>query len=466
MIRDFGLVKWLLVIFMGAFGALLGLFLTIEATGAFKFLPDPFGLEISRQALGFIAGAIVGAIVGYLVAYWLVARERMHGATGKPNVNAVGSDDDEWSTASSTGRRGTLALLLFGGSLIALLVAGWMVDRGSADTPEVTLALVLLAGVVILLVAIAALAVVISEFGLAGNKAAFGLPPGTVRAIIALALVLIFAIISVFLLTSTRVPDDEFVSTGLTQAQYEALSKDENVDLVSVTLSTDADGDTRTDADGDTLYDVRVVRSGEQPGELTQQLTLQLMAILGTLIAAVVGFYFGSGGSTTRKDARDSAFEPDKPDKPAPDKPDKPAPDKPDKPEPDKPDKPDEPDKPEPDKPDKPEPDKPEPDKPDKPEPDKPEPDKPDKPAARQARQAGARQAGARQAEDVHDLDREGEVSEAPAPAEPGEDRQRRLRPAVVADGHRCSDGRGQATRSFAPTQTCRQARLGHDERE
>src|SRR5215211_943528 len=66
--------------------------------------------------------------------------------------------------------------------------------------PEILLTIVVLAGVVVLLAALGGLFALLRGSGVHDPREALGLPQGSIRALIALSLILIFATISVYLI--------------------------------------------------------------------------------------------------------------------------------------------------------------------------------------------------------------------------------------------------------------------------
>ena len=121
-----------------------------------------------------------------------------------------------------------------------------------------------------------------AELNLANPNRALGLPEGSVRALIALFLIMIFIIVSVYLF---RIVSGQtgIVLRDLTTEQVVALGERviaiEQLDdkTFAVTLSTGI-------------------------SEAGEQLALQLATILGTLVTAVSAFYFGSASSRAQTD--------------------------------------------------------------------------------------------------------------------------------------------------------------------
>jgi type IV secretory pathway VirB3-like protein len=133
--------------------------------------------------------------------------------------------------------------------VLVLSTFGVLVWLGSDQTrypdlrASVALPLLLLLGLGSLLLLLALLVAVLNGFGLTDKRHAFGLPDGSMQAIIALALILIFIISSLFL--------------------YSALPD--------------------------------VINAGnEAAAQNKQELAQQLLTTVGTLAVAVAGFYFGT----------------------------------------------------------------------------------------------------------------------------------------------------------------------------
>lgn len=94
---------------------------------------------------------------------------------------------------------------------IAILIAiGATVALGEIESQTTELSVVILAGVIELIVVLALVAILLDWFKLSNTSYAFALPPGSVRATIALLLILLFAILALFLFTQiSAVADDE-----------------------------------------------------------------------------------------------------------------------------------------------------------------------------------------------------------------------------------------------------------------
>jgi hypothetical protein len=111
-----------------------------------------------------------------------------------------------------------------------------------------------------------------------------GMPEGSIRALIAMGLILIFAIIGILVFNAGS-SVTELVSSGVTQAQIDALRADGAI-VVKQTLQTPVPA-----APAVPLYDVTTRTAMTQEAH---DFGLQLMTTVSTLVVAVAGFYFGS----------------------------------------------------------------------------------------------------------------------------------------------------------------------------
>jgi hypothetical protein len=154
-----------------------------------------------------------------------------------------------------------IAGLILASLLVLAAVAAAFVwtSTNLVNAPEVRVALVIVLGVSVLMTLLFLMAAGFRQMGLDDRQQALGLPAGTIRALIALILILLFAIIGVYLFSSVG----QFSSTG----------------------------------------------PGAQDGA---RLAQQLLTTIATLVGAVSGFYFGTAattqGITVANEAAQAAF--------------------------------------------------------------------------------------------------------------------------------------------------------------
>ena len=183
-----------------------------------------------------------------------------------------------------------LAVVAVGVPVVIGGLLGLMPD--ALRIPEVVLPVVLLSGLVALVAVLTIMTTVVTSLGLADPTRAFALPEGTVRGVIALSLLLIFAIVSVFLYRQLRVPQS-YRAEGLGQDQFSAIPGDQ---IVSSTKKTDPQGVVSFDVD-------RVVPNNPASEDFAKQ----MLTTIGTLVVAVAGFYFGTSAVAAAQRAVASA---------------------------------------------------------------------------------------------------------------------------------------------------------------
>ncbi len=183
----------------------------------------------------------------------------------------------EKAGGKTSGRGLGLAVLLVVSVAIGLVLVGLTFSWQGVVGPVYILPMLLIVGVVVLLAALACDAVILNLLGLSNRKQALGLPAGSVRAVIALSLILVFSIIAVFMFTQQAQPGT-VQSKGLTAELVQTLPKDQVVAIVAEPSTSPA------------IYDVTV----EQLTPASTQIAMQLITILGTLVTAVAAFYFGA----------------------------------------------------------------------------------------------------------------------------------------------------------------------------
>jgi hypothetical protein len=154
--------------------------------------------------------------------------------------------------------------------------------------PEVRLPVLAISGVIALLLALAIVAGAFTLFNLANAREALGLPEGSVRAVIALSLIVLFAILSVYLYT-------DLSRGGLhTVPNLDASQKDELLKSIPPVQVLASIADAATPQHFTVLY-----RDGNAAG---QDVAKQILVMIGTLMTAVASFYFGAKTSTAPVD--------------------------------------------------------------------------------------------------------------------------------------------------------------------
>src|SRR4051812_20203166 len=195
---------------------------------------------------------------------------------------------------SDTFKKYSGAVLTGLGALVAVgLLVGmfWLLTKLPQNGTG-TLALLAIGGVVVLILLLTAVAMVFSILHLTDGTQAMGLPEGSIRSVIALSLIVLFAILSVFLYqgvsTGTRSVIERLSETDRMQFIREHASA---LDIQSIQLR-DADGKPQKTDDGkENLYNV----SYRNANPTSDDFAKQMLVLLGTLMTAVTSFYLGAG---------------------------------------------------------------------------------------------------------------------------------------------------------------------------
>jgi hypothetical protein len=179
-------------------------------------------------------------------------------------------------------------------AMLLVFIAGLAVIMGFYHAGlEIILPVIMIAGVAVLLLAIAAVVGVFANSNLASSKEALGLPDGSVRAIIALSLVLLFAIVAIFMYGDLSERGPPLSSPDLTaQERDNFLSKLLPGQILVVQSLPKKDGEK------DDKFKI-FYRDSSPAGE---DFAKQLLVMLGTLVTSVASFYFGANAVSSAQD--------------------------------------------------------------------------------------------------------------------------------------------------------------------
>jgi hypothetical protein len=179
----------------------------------------------------------------------------------------------------------TVGLMLGGAFVVGFVIFAFLtINEEKGPTKGLGGVVLLVAGFVTVALLLYLGTLVLRALDMGAPGEALGMPEGSIRALIAMSLILIFAIIGIQVFTAGSA-GTELVSTGLTQAQIDALRADGAI-VISQTLQTPI-----PEPPAAALYNVstRTVMTQE-----AHDFGLQLMTTVSTLVVAVAGFYFGS----------------------------------------------------------------------------------------------------------------------------------------------------------------------------
>jgi hypothetical protein len=179
----------------------------------------------------------------------------------------------------------SIGVMLGGAVLVGFVIYAFITfneDKGPSKGLEGVVLLV--AGFVTVALLLYLGTLVLRALDMGAPAEALGMPEGSIRALIAMSLILIFAIIGIQVFNAGAVGTDA-VSTGLNQAQIDQLRADGAL-VISQTLQTPV-----PEPPGVPLYTVTTRTAMTQEAH---DFGLQLMTTVSTLVVAVAGFYFGS----------------------------------------------------------------------------------------------------------------------------------------------------------------------------
>ncbi len=211
---------------------------------------------------------------------------------------------------------------LFVGEAGAMIGSLYFLDDVSAD---IRLAVILIVGVGCLLLTLGTLAVVFKRLGLDDKHQALGLPEGSVRAVLALMLILLFFVSTIFFTSFLSVGEKTrslknvtpeqlaLIPAGDIAEQKPAETTTSTTTTSSPTATTTAVGATGTvpvippvvvsDPVG-LLFDVKLY---EPISPDSRDLAKQAATAGSTLVAAIAAFYFGAASSRPPKPPTDAA---------------------------------------------------------------------------------------------------------------------------------------------------------------
>jgi hypothetical protein len=161
-----------------------------------------------------------------------------------------------------------------------------------------SLSLLAIGGVLVLIFMLTAVAMIFSILGLTDKTQAMGLPEGSIRAVIALSLIVLFAILSVFLYQGVSLGGQVNTIVDLSDADRAQFLRDHPTALdLQAVLSKDPTGQPLKNTDGTpkNLYTVTYRSANPTSDDFAKQ----MLVLLGTLMTAVTSFYLGAGTATS-----------------------------------------------------------------------------------------------------------------------------------------------------------------------
>ena len=163
-----------------------------------------------------------------------------------------------------------------------------------------SLPIVAIGGVTLLILVLTIVATIFGFLGLTNKDQAMGLPEGSIRSVIALSLIVLFAILAVFLYEGVSGGPGNKIE-NLSEADRAQFLRDHTTtkDIQSVAVNlVDKEGQPLRNADG-SVKNVFTVTYRSEPNSTSNDFAKQLLVILGTLMTAITSFYLGAGTATS-----------------------------------------------------------------------------------------------------------------------------------------------------------------------
>lgn len=190
----------------------------------------------------------------------------------------------------------------FGAGLVLVVVPSAALYYGAgrfSEHPTVGLSLLAIFGIMILFGSMALTASLFSTLGLHDRHEALGLPAGSVRAAIALSLVVLFATIAIMLFQSLARPDGKVQRLeGLSEEDKTLVLKQPGARVIGVRKVACSPAGTEAAAPAPAAtaaaaacFDVDLLAT---PGPEAVDVAKQLLTLIGTLMTSVTSFYFAS----------------------------------------------------------------------------------------------------------------------------------------------------------------------------
>ena len=183
----------------------------------------------------------------------------------------------------------SIGVMLGGAVLVGFVIYAFITfNEGIGPSKGLEGVVLLVAGFVTVALLLYLGTLVLRALDMGAPAEALGMPEGSIRALIAMSLILIFAIIGIQVFNAGAV-GTEVVSSGLTQAQVDQLRADGAL-VIAQALQTPVPAPPAAP-----LYTVTTRTAMTQEAH---DFGLQLMTTVSTLVVAVAGFYFGSRAVT------------------------------------------------------------------------------------------------------------------------------------------------------------------------
>jgi hypothetical protein len=175
-------------------------------------------------------------------------------------------------------------LWLFLAALILIVVGGgvliYLLTTKFTPDPEIIMGIMIVFSIAALMTVLYLLAAGFSSMQLTDPTQALGLPEGSIRAMIALVLIMVFIIFGIFLFRKVGIPSSIYI--GETDKISNVKADTTKTSLIFIA---------NTNNDGSKGYHVYAREAINEEGK---RLAQQLITTVGTLVVAIASFYFGT----------------------------------------------------------------------------------------------------------------------------------------------------------------------------
>jgi hypothetical protein len=205
--------------------------------------------------------------------------------------------------ASGPFGQGLLALVLLGATMGVLFMAIWFNDKLVGNV-----SILFVGGLIVLMMALGGLAALLASISLSETRDAFALPPGTIRALLAVGLLVVFVVFGIGELNRLNEASSvgKEIETTTAPANDDgtaaAIAKYERMGIIAIPQPRPAV------SPAPDVVELRLYRRTDPAA--ANDLAKQLMTMISTLLTTVVGFYFGSRSASETAAAATAAAAP------------------------------------------------------------------------------------------------------------------------------------------------------------
>lgn len=259
---------------------------------------------VSANALAFLFLVVIVGVFGLIVwiTKYLIERDKV--------ILAANADNSERIPFSAM-----FVMIILGGTVFVGLLA-WIFQpsQESATNGFGTLAGLILLGMVVFIGIMNILTLSAARIGMLDGRQPFGLPEGSVRAILTIAFIVLVGVLSSFLLTgSNNRTGYSTKGVELEVLENKQAANDRVAELRSlygtdalIALAPVAVGPTEAQREADTnvlpTTGYKIVVYPQVDNSVADDISKQTLTMVSTILAAMIGFYFASRSDAAAAD--------------------------------------------------------------------------------------------------------------------------------------------------------------------